>query len=239
MHRPVLAAFLLAIQSPATLPPGAPMPAAPAPSVSDGGQEAPDYSAWLAANPAAPPQLQAFDSFLAQNNVAGVVPTWQLIRTASMWRRCAGQPFEIPPAEEWPHVVRALAFVKTHIVPIIGPVEPVSSYRNEALNACAHGARESAHRHFYAVDLVPLRPFPRDGLIRSLCLIHEWRGAEYETGLGFYEGLRFHIDAKGFRRWGPDGKAATSPCNPPASPVAPVAPVQPQTPPQSATSPKA
>ena len=27
----------------------------------------------------------------------GVLPTWQVMRTASMWRECGGQPFEIPP----------------------------------------------------------------------------------------------------------------------------------------------
>jgi hypothetical protein len=31
-------------------------------------------------------------------------------------------------------------------------------------------------------------------------------------GLGFYAGNRFHVDSKGFRRWGADGKGATSPC---------------------------
>jgi hypothetical protein len=50
-------------------------------------------------------------------------------------------------------------------------------------------------------------------MIRSLCAIHHWRGAGYDIGLGFYSGLRFHVDSKGFRKWGANGKSATSPCN--------------------------
>ena len=30
--------------------------------------------------------------------------------------------------------------------------------------------------------------------------------------LGFYQGMRFHIDTNGFRRWGSDYHTATSPC---------------------------
>jgi uncharacterized protein YcbK (DUF882 family) len=91
-------------------------------------------------------------------------------------------------------------------------VQAVSGYRDDALNKCANGAPQSAHRHFYAVDLVPVRAIDRSGLIRELCAVHQRRGQAYDTGLGFYSGTRFHIDSKGFRRWGPDGSGATSPC---------------------------
>jgi hypothetical protein len=50
-------------------------------------------------------------------------------------------------------------------------------------------------------------------MVRSLCAIHRFRGADYETGLGFYSGMRFHVDSKGFRKWGSNGKSATSPCS--------------------------
>jgi hypothetical protein len=36
---------------------------------------------------------------------------------------------------------------------------------------------------------------------------------EYDIGLGFYSGLRFHVDSRRFRVRGADGHAATSPCN--------------------------
>ena len=32
------------------------------------------------------------------------------------------------------------------------------------------------------------------------------------TKLGFYDGLRFHVDSKSFRRWGSDNHGKTSPC---------------------------
>jgi hypothetical protein len=53
-----------------------------------------------------------------------------------------------------------------------------------------------------AVDLVPLRPITRDAMIRALCDVHAQRGQPYGVGLGFYVGLRFHIDSRKFRTWG-------------------------------------
>jgi len=177
------------------------------------GQAEADYHAWLAKSPAARAQVIAFKQFLGMEKVEDVLPTWQLVRTASMWRECAGPRFEVAPFAEWQHVAKTLRFVKNHVQPVLGEVEALSGYRNAELNRCARGAPESAHRHFYALDLTPLRPVSREGMIRSLCAIHGFRGAGYDIGLGFYSGRRFHVDSKGFRKWGPDGKGATSPCN--------------------------
>ena len=33
-----------------------------------------------------------------------------------------------------------------------------------------------------------------------------------DRGLGFYTGRRFHVDSSSFRKWGANGKGATSPC---------------------------
>jgi hypothetical protein len=177
------------------------------------GQSQADYAAWMAGDPGVRAAMLSFESYLGAARVAGIVPAWQLVRTASGWRQCASAPFEVAPAAEWPHVVASLKFVRNHVVPVIGPVEAVSAYRNDALNRCAGGAPQSAHRHFYAIDLVPLVPIGRPGLMRSLCKIHDLRGRDYEIGLGFYAFTRFHVDSKGFRRWGADGKSASSPCN--------------------------
>lgn len=95
---------------------------------------------------------------------------------------------------------------------MIGAVEAVSGYRGEQLNQCSGGAKASAHRHFFALDLMPVADLGRDGLVSSICRFHDLRGADYDVGLGFYTGMRFHVDSKGFRRWGADGKSATSPC---------------------------
>ncbi len=124
--------------------------------------------------------------------------------------QCAA--LEVAPPSEWTHLARTLEFVRDHVQPVIGPVEAVSGYRDEALNKCAHGAPQSAHRHFYAIDLVPLGPIDRAALMRSLCKIDDLRGQQYEIGLGFYSGVRFHVDSQRYRLWGADGHAATSPC---------------------------
>jgi hypothetical protein len=176
------------------------------------GQDHADYLAWLAREPAARAQILAFKQFLDMEDASEVVPTWQLVRTASMWRECNGPRFEVAPFAEWQHIAGTLNFVKRHVQPVIGEVEAVSGFRNAELNQCSGGAKESAHRHFYALDLIPLRPIARAGMMRSLCAIHGFRGREYDIGLGFYSGLRFHVDSKGFRMWGRDGKGATSPC---------------------------
>lgn len=187
--------------------------AAPAQEAADG-QDKADYLAWLARDPAARAQVLGFKQFLAHDGLDEVLPTWQILRTASMWRECNGPRFEVAPIAEWPHITRTLRFIRNHVVPVVGEVQAMSGFRNEALNQCSGGAKESAHRHYYALDLVPLRPIGREGLIRSICAIHNFRGREYDIGLGFYTGVRFHVDSKGYRRWGADGKGATSPCGP-------------------------
>jgi hypothetical protein len=98
-----------------------------------------------------------------------------------------------------------------------------------------------------AVDLVPLRPITRDAMIQQLCAVHARAGGPYGVGLGFYVGLRFHIDSRKFRTWGvndegtiacarsyeiahssdPDALTATPP---PAVPQQPPAQVLPRTP---------
>src|SRR3569833_3296423 len=140
------------------------------------GQSRADYLAWLARDPGAA-------------GVDEVVPTWELVRTASMWRECDGPRFEVAPTTEWNHIARTLQFVRNHAEPVIGPVEVVLFFRVESLNKCAHGAPQSAHRHFYAIDMVPLGEITRAGLMKSLCKIHALRGQQYDIGLGFYSGL--------------------------------------------------
>jgi hypothetical protein len=83
-------------------------------------------------------------------------------------------------------------------------VEPVSVYRNPMLNVCAGGAQTSTHREMGAVDIVPLRPITREALMTQLCAIHVAH-PDSNNGLGFYKGLRFHIDARKFRERGTAG----------------------------------
>lgn len=169
------------------------------------GQDEPGYRAWVAQASWRPVYVKAFHNYLVTYGVGGVVPTWQLLRTATDWQKCAAQPFEVPPSSAWPNIVAALRYVGTYIVPRIGPVEAVSVYRNAALNSCAKGAQESTHLFMGAVDMVPLRPISREALMTELCRIHRASGGRFYTGLGFYKGLRFHIDNKKYREWGTAG----------------------------------
>jgi hypothetical protein len=177
------------------------------------GQSKADYLAWLSRDPGARAQVLSFKAFLDAGGVDDVVPTWQMVRTASDWRECAGPRFEVAPVAEWAHISETLEFIKAKVEPVIGDVQPVSGFRNEGLNQCAGGAKASAHRHFYALDLVPVDDeLSRTALIRDICRIHQASGRDFGIGLGFYTGMRFHLDSKGFRRWGANGSGATSPC---------------------------
>ena len=169
------------------------------------GQDEPGYRYWVGAATWRPVYVKAFNNYLVAYGVGGVVPTWQLLRTATDWQKCAAQPFEVPPTSAWPNIVAALRYVGAYVIPRIGPVEVVSVYRNAALNACAHGAPTSTHLYMGAVDMVPLRPVSREALMSQLCAIHQASGAANATGLGFYKGLRFHIDARKYREWGTMG----------------------------------
>jgi hypothetical protein len=177
------------------------------------GQSRADYYAWLARAPEHRAQVQAFRDHLAARGLEHVVPVWQLIRTSSSWRQCGADRFEVAPADKWDNIVTTLAFVRDEVRPAVGEVEALSVYRNEALNRCSNGAPQSAHRLFFALDLTPVSAdVTRARMIRGICAAHGRNGRAYDTGLGFYSGLRFHVDSSGFRRWGPNGKGATSPC---------------------------
>lgn len=197
------------------------------------GQSEADYQAWLAASPGNRGQILSFESWQEAAGVRGVLPTWQIVRTASMWRECNGPPFEVPPFRLWPDMVRTLKFIRDHIRPALGPVEAVSGYRNPALNSCARGSERSAHLDFYALDLIPVTPLDRRTLFARLCAVHARAGPAAGAGLGFYAFQRFHIDTRSFRRWGGAGPAGNeSPCavierggDPLAPPLPPPPPV--------------
>ena len=171
------------------------------------GQDEPGYRRWMAADPSRPMQVKAFNNYLTTYGVGGVVPTWQLLRTATDWQKCYNQPFEVPPTSHWPNIVHALRYIGAFIEPVIGQVEVVSAYRNPGLNRCAGGAATSTHQTGGAIDMVPIQPFQRELLMVTLCRIQLDKGGWNNIGLGFYKGLRFHIDARKNREWGTAGAA--------------------------------
>ena len=206
-------------RAPAVHPARAAQAAAPAPLATAGGwnpaapyitagQDEPGYKSWYLAAPWRQGQVKAFNEYLVANKVGGIMPTWQLLRTATSWAECGAQPFEVPPTTEWPHIVETLRYINDYVVPAIGPVEAVSVYRNPHLNICAGGAPESAHKLDSAIDMVPLRPIDRVTLMRRLCGDHSRHGGNYRAGLGFYAYLRFHVDSTKFRRWNMDPAVA-------------------------------
>lgn len=216
----LLVPHMVAAQQAPPAPVPVPMPIVPqvwnpAADYVTAGQDEPGYRSWYLALPSRAAQVSAFNQYLSNWQVGGIVPTWQLLRTASQWQRCAGQPFEVPQTSEWPNVVQTLRYIRDYVVPAVGPVEPVSAYRNPLLNACAGGVPGSAHQHFQAVDLVPLRPTTREQLMETMCAAHMRRGSPYQVGLGFYAFLRFHVDSMRFRKWGMGEAAESSPCRTP------------------------
>jgi hypothetical protein len=218
-----LLALLMSTQAPAAVPPppvsvppativpfnpATAVPFDPAADYITAGQDEPGYRSWYLAAPWRAAQVKSFNDYLNASQVGGILPTWQLLRTATSWKDCGGQPFEIPPAEEWPHIVQTLRYIHDYVIPELGPVEPVSGYRNPMLNQCAGGAPESAHKHYSAIDMVPLWPISREAMMRTLCAGHSQHGAAYNAGLGFYAFMRFHVDSTKYRRWNMDPAVA-------------------------------
>ena len=136
------------------------------------GQDEPGYRSWYLAAPWRAGAGQSVQRLSRQNQVAGILPTWTLLRTATSWQECGGQPFEVPPRERMAAHGPDPALRPRLCDPAVGPVEAVSVYRNPALNKCAGGAPESAHKLNSAIDMVPLRPIDRVTLMRKLCGDH-------------------------------------------------------------------
>lgn len=185
--------------------------------VSCGTQLPPDpqaeFDTWLAAAPERAGAFQRFEAMLQREGVAGVVPDRELWLTDRMNPACVIEPYTAPPEELWPRIVPALRFIRDQVKPAVGDVSVASGYRDEVLNACVHGASQSAHRNFYALDLVPVdEGMSRERLIEVLCPIHAREGRRFGIGLGIYRARRFHVDARGYRGWGEDFRGATFPC---------------------------
>lgn len=161
---------------------------------------------WVGAHAA---QVQAFENFLRQEQLLEVVPTYQLLRTASMWNECKAQPFQVPPREQWNEVRGVLQLLRElRNTKVLGPFAVVSAYRDETLNRCAGGSKRSSHMRF-AVDLLPLAP----GDNEKLCAFWQREGRKWNMGLSRYPSGRIHVDRTGWRTWGSDYTRATSFCS--------------------------
>lgn len=158
-------------------------------------------------------EIAAIEAYFEHEDVGQILPIADILRSDARWRRCAAaEPFAVPPRRLWPAMVPTLRYIRDHVVPAVGPVRVVSGYRDPVTNGCFKGAKASRHLRFAALDLMPERPLSRTGLVARLCPLHARTGARFRVGLGIYSITRFHIDTAGYRRWGADYHAASSPC---------------------------
>ena len=183
-------------------------------SLPDEGQSEAAFQVHLAKKPHFRSDVQELEAWLQAKRLRDVLPTWQILRTASMWRTCNGPPFEVPARRLWPNLAATLRFVRDHMRPALGPLQAVSAYRNPDLNVCAGGAANSAHRDYSALDLVPAKDLTRLQIFHQACRVHRYKGSGAGVGLGFYAFTRFHVDTRSFRRWGSAGpRGGESPCD--------------------------
>jgi hypothetical protein len=182
-----------------------PVPA-PTPPLSDPERDAVLFTIWRGSHAR---QVEPFEAFLVQSGVAGIVPTYQLLRSASDWKKCHADPFQVPPAALWPSVRDVLRLVRElQQRGVLPAVEVVSAYRDPRLNRCAGGAPGSAHLKSFAIDIAPLTR--ADG--NRLCRFWREEGRDWDMGVSRYPSGRVHIDRHGYRTWGATHKRASSYC---------------------------
>ena len=125
----------------------------------------------------------------------------EILRQGTEWKNLDEPPFVIPPKHLWKNILPTIYFINRFIIPKIGEVEIVSSYRTRVYNQLAGGAKNSRHLTFNAFDMIPKKKISREQLHTILIQIWEKEGRQYKVGLGLYSGLRFQIDTSGFRKW--------------------------------------
>jgi hypothetical protein len=182
-----------------------------------------DFQVWLVANPDQASQFEELKAYLTREGVADVLPLWQVIQTETIEAatKCEIPGFAVPSQDIWPSIVPTLRLVKQEIIPLLGPVKVLSSFRTNEANKCSLGAPQSPHKRYSALDLAMVDPMPQKEMFVKLCkhwsgLSPRWGyglGAYYVRGYPAYnqEG-RFHVDTLGRRTWGHSYGAYTSHC---------------------------
>ena len=130
----------------------------------------PDIAAGISPRRGARRRSRRSTTISASAQVGGIVPTWQLFRTATSWQRLRRRSrSKCRRPSEWPHIVQTLRYVRDYVIPAVGPVEAGLGLSQPDAQRCAGGAPESAHKLYSAIDMVPLRPITREKLMRTLC----------------------------------------------------------------------
>ena len=166
-------------------------------------------------------RAQQYEDFLERNNVANIVPYYELFRTARDWQRCERSEYMVPNRELWNNAIPTLRVLKYLVAAqILTDFEVTSVYRDLPLNECAGGAPSSRHLFNSAIDfrIGPSYPQPEDLAYiehskSKLCQFWQQHGESLQMGLGLYASGQIHIDTQGYRTWGPDHSRASSLCN--------------------------
>lgn len=146
--------------------------------------------------------FEAFQKYLTRHRLADVVPPEQLLRQGTDWRGLGLPPYAMPPRSKWKNILPTLRLLKQEVIPLFGPLDVLSGFRDPVYNKRAGGARTSRHLAFQALDVRPVKRPPREALRRKLGALWEEKGKQHKLGLGVYCGTRFHVDTGKYRKWG-------------------------------------
>ena len=166
-------------------------------------------------------RVREYEQFLMRNNVAHIIPSFELLRTARDWQKCGRSEYMVPNRELWGNSLSTLRVFKTLIAAkVLTDFEITSVYRDLPLNQCAGGASSSRHLFNSAIDfrIGPEYPQPQDyAFIEQtkfkLCQFWAQNGQNLDLGIGLYSSGQIHIDTQGYRTWGPDLTRNSSMCH--------------------------
>jgi hypothetical protein len=171
----------------------------------------PSYDLWVAQSDHAA-AVAEYQKYLSAQHVGDVLPIQGLLASAKDAAICGAEPWVVPPKESWPNIVPTLKAVrKLRAQGLLPEVEVTSVYRAPTVNQCAHGAPRSKHIDNSALDLRLLSDEPTQ-FYPLLCDFWDTNGDQFSLGLGFYANEQVHVDGAGYRTWGTDYRARTSPC---------------------------
>ncbi|EFF87525.1 MULTISPECIES: D-Ala-D-Ala carboxypeptidase family metallohydrolase [Acinetobacter] len=178
------------------------------------------YRSWLSSGENYQ-RVREYEKFLTRNNVAGIVPSFELLRSARDWQKCGRSEYAVPNRELWGNSLSTLRVFKYLVAAkVLTDFEVTSVYRDLPLNECAGGASSSKHLFNSAIDFRIGPEFPQaqdyafiENTKFKLCQFWAQHGQSLNMGIGLYSSGQIHIDTQGYRTWGPDLTRNSSMCN--------------------------
>ncbi|MEZ5538711.1 MAG: D-Ala-D-Ala carboxypeptidase family metallohydrolase [Pseudomonadales bacterium] len=156
-------------------------------------------------------EIKNLERYLHERNLTEVLPTAQLLRSASSWQECHAEPFVMPPRTQWASMASVLKLLQQlKNTGVVGDVEVYSGYRTPTLNACAGGAVRSTHVNSFALDF---RVLGSESRTEALCGFWRTQGKQWNMGFSVYPSGRIHIDTTRYRTWGSDYTGKTTVCS--------------------------